>query len=154
MPLHEFAGRKVVDRTAMVAYGIGASTIAAKYRDRAESGFPEKATTEGRVDYWFTDEWEAWLADYRSAKAEALSTVDRTGDPDELLSAKESAKVLGVSYSTFRSGVSRGYYSEADEPGTRPRWKRRTLWADADARPGHGSPREGTRKPRTVKSGG
>lgn len=150
--LHEFAGRKVVDRTRMVASGIGSSTIAAAYKNRAETGFPEKATKHERVDYWYTDEWQAWLTAYRKATAEALSTVDRTGDPEDTLSAKESAKVLGVSYSTFRSGVTRGYYSQADEPGTRPKWKRRTLWADADARPGHGSPREGTRKSRTTKA--
>ncbi|GAA2031338.1 hypothetical protein GCM10009839_34050 [Catenulispora yoronensis] len=151
--LHEFAGRKVVDRAAMVAAGIGASTIAAQYKNRAETGFPEKATKHQRVDYWFADEWERWLASYRSAKAAALSTVNRVGERDDLLSAKESAAVLGVSYPTFRSGVSRGYYPEADDyEGARPRWKRGTLLDAADARPGHGSPRSGVRKSRTTDS--
>jgi predicted DNA-binding transcriptional regulator AlpA len=149
--LDEFAGRKVVDRNAMVACGIGRSTIDAQYKQRAETGFPEKATKHERVDYWYADEWERWLDSYRKAKAESLSDVRRAGEADDLLSAKEAAVVMGVSYNTFRSAVSRGYYPEADDhEGARGRWKRSTLWAAADARTGHGSPRSGTRKPRSA----
>jgi predicted DNA-binding transcriptional regulator AlpA len=149
--LEEFAGRKVVDRNAMVACGIGRSTIDAAYKQRADTGFPEKATKHARVDYWYADEWERWLADYRKAKADSLSQVSKGGEADDMLSAKEAAAVLGVSYPTFRSGVSRGYYPEADaHEGARPRWKRSTLWATAEARPGYGSPRAGTRKSRSA----
>ena len=157
MPLHEFAGRKVVDRTAMVGYGIGRSTLDAAYANRAETGFPEKATREGRTDYWFTDEWEAWFAGHQKQKAARLTEVDRSGDPDDLVYAAEAARIIGwKDAAAIRKAVRDGYLPEAsprDYDGLRPRWWRAALWAAADARTGHGSPRSGPRKSREPKPG-
>jgi hypothetical protein len=152
--LHEFAGRKVVDRAAMVADGIGRSTIDAQYKNRAETKFPEKATTEGRTDYWFADEWQTWLAGYKQRKQSALTTGNRTGHADDLVYADEAAQIMGwASGTAVTSAVSRGYIPPADDyDGVRPRWKRSTVWAAADARAGKGTPRSRTRKPRTPKA--
>jgi hypothetical protein len=155
MPLHEFAGRKVVDRTAMVGYGIGRSTLDAAYANRAETGFPEKATRQGRTDYWFSDEWETWFARYRKEKAARLTEVDRSGEPDDLVYAAEAAQIIGwKDAAAVRKAVRDGYLPAArleDYDGRRPRWRRAALWAAADARTGHGSPRSGTRKSRKPK---
>lgn len=156
MPLQEFAGRKVVDRTAMVGYAIGRSTLDSAYADRAETGFPEKATTEDGVDYWFTDEWEAWLAGHLERKAAQLTEVDRSGDPEELVYADEAARIIGWSAgAAVRKAVRDGYLPAArpeDYDGRRPRWRRAVMWAAADARTGRGRPRSGTRKSRDPKS--
>ena len=155
MPLHEFAGRKVVDRKAMVGYGIGRSTIDSAYANRAETGFPEKATSEGGTDYWFTDEWEAWFAGHQASKAAQLSKVDRTGDPDELVYADEAARIIGWSSGlAVRMAARDGYIPAAhpeDYDGRRPRWRRAVIWDAADSRTGHGSPRSRTRKSREPK---
>ncbi|ACU77816.1 hypothetical protein Caci_9003 [Catenulispora acidiphila DSM 44928] len=155
MPLHEFAGREVVDRTAMVSYGIGRSTLDAAYANRAETGFPEKATREGRTDYWFTDEWETWFAGHQKEKAARLTEVDRSGDPDDLVYAAEAARIIGwKDAAAVRKAVRDGYLPAAspqDYDGRRPRWRRATLWDAADARTGHGSPRSGPRKSRDPK---
>jgi hypothetical protein len=64
------------------------------YRDRLQTGHPEKAGRIGRTDYWFEDEWTAWLRAYRAGKVAALTRVDWDGDPDDLVDAAEAARML------------------------------------------------------------
>jgi hypothetical protein len=45
----------------MAARGVPPSTASTWYRDRAATGHPEKAGRIGRTDYWYGDEWTAWL---------------------------------------------------------------------------------------------
>jgi hypothetical protein len=140
----------VISRAEMAARGVPASTASVWYRDRARTGHPEKAGRIGQTDYWYEDEWTAWRRAYRQAKTDSLTQVDRTGDPDDLVDAAEAARMLGYASRDVIHGNRRlGYFPEPDARGPAPRgrsvplWKRSTVWAMADGRPGMG----GGRKP-------
>jgi hypothetical protein len=143
----------VISRADMAARGIPPSTASTWYRDRARTGHPEKAGRIGRADYWYEDEWTAWLGAYRQGKIASLTRVDRRGDPDDLVDAAEAARMLRyASRDVIHANRRLGYFPEPDEyvPPRRghrsaPRWKRSTVWAAADGRPGAG----GGRKPGT-----
>ena len=136
----------------MAARGVPKTTVNGWYRDRARTGHPEKAGRIGRTDYWYEDEWTAWYEGHRRGKVESLTQVDRGGDPDDLVDAAEAARMLRYS-SRYVIHANRrlGYFPEPDARGPAPRgrsvplWKRSTVWAMADARPGTG----GGRKPGT-----
>lgn len=152
---HTINGRPVISRDEMTARGIGRSTIDAKYADRANTGHPEKAGRIGRTDYWYEDEWSAWFERYRQELRATLTDVDRSGNPSELVDAKEAARILNYSGSNVvTTNLRRGDFVAADAwedlpNGKRsPRWKRATIWAFADSRRGHGSPKAGTRRSR------
>ena len=145
-------GRPVISRTDMAARGTPYSTVSGWYRDRRRTGHPEKAGRIGRTDYWFEDEWTAWLQAYRAGKIEALTQVDRQGDPDDLVDAAEAARMLRYS-SRYVIHANRrlGYFPEPDAHGPArrgrpvPLWKRSTVWATADRRTGpDGGHRPGT----------
>ena len=136
-------GRPVISRADMAARGVPYSTVSGWYRDRLRTGHPEKAGRIGRADYWFEDEWTAWLREYRTGKIEALTRVDRNGDPDDLVDAAEAARMLRYS-SRYVIHANRrlGYFPDPDAhaPAHRgrpvPLWKRSTVWAAADRRTG------------------
>ena len=136
-------GRPVISRADMAARGVPYSTVSGWYRDRLRTGHPEKAGRIGRTDYWFDDEWTAWLRAYRAGKVEALTRVDRNGDPDDLVDAAEAARMLRYS-SRYVIHANRrlGYFPDPDAhaPARRgrpvPLWKRSTVWAAADRRTG------------------
>ena len=140
----------MISRADMAARGVPASTASVWYRDRAETGHPEKAGRLDGIDYWFEDEWAAWHGGYRQAKLESLTRVDRGGDPDDLVDAAEAARMLRYSgRDVIHANRRLGYFPEPDAHGaarrgrSTPLWKRSTVWAVADGRPGMG----GGRKP-------
>jgi hypothetical protein len=129
----------------MAARGVPPTTVNGWYRDRARTGHPEKAGRIGRTDYWYEDEWTAWWQDYKRRKIESLTQVDRSGDPDDLVDAAEAARMLGYANGNVIHANRRlGYFPDPDAygPCTRgrpaPLWKRSTVWAMADNRPGKG----------------
>ena len=129
----------------MAARGVPKSTVDGWYRDRARTGHPEKAGRIGRTVYWYDDEWTAWHAAYLQGKIDALTEVDRGGDPDDLVDAAEAARMMGYSSRDVIHGNRRlGYFPDPDGYGTTargrraPLWKRSTVWAAADNRPGMG----------------
>jgi hypothetical protein len=135
----------VISRADMAARGVPPTTVNGWYRNRARTGHPEKAGRVGRTDYWYEDEWTAWHQAYQRGKIESLTRVDRTGDPDDLVDAGEAARMLGYANRYVIHGNRRlGYFPEPDAhaPARRgrpsPLWKRSTVWAAADARPGMG----------------
>jgi hypothetical protein len=145
-------GRPVISRADMAARGVPYSTVSGWYRERLRTGHPEKAGRIGRTDYWFEDEWTAWLRAYRTGKVEALTRVDRYGDPGDLVDAAEAARMLRYS-SRYVIHANRrlGYFPEPDAhaPGHRgrpvPLWRRSTVWDAADHRTGpHGGHLAGT----------
>ena len=143
-------GRPVISRTDMAARGVPPSTASVWYRDRAATGHPEKAGRIGRTDYWYEDEWTAWRRGYQQGKLDSLTQVDRDGDPDDLVDAAEAARMLRYSSrDVIHANRRLGYFPEPDaygpaRPGrSAPLWKRSTVWAAADRRPGVG----GGRKP-------
>ena len=136
----------------MAARGVPPTTVNGWYRDRARTGHPEKAGRIGRIDYWYEDEWTAWHQDHQRAKTESLTQVDRRGDPDDLVDAAEAARMLRyASRNVIHANRRLGYFPEPDAYGpasrgrSAPLWKRSTVWAAADSRPGMG----GGRKPGT-----
>ena len=120
-----------------------AGTVSGWYRDRARTGHPEKAGRIGRTDYWYEDEWTAWHQAYQQGKLESLTQVDRDGDPDDLVDAAEAARMLRYANRyVIHANRRLGYFPEPDAHGparrgrTAPLWKRSTVWAAADRRPG------------------
>jgi hypothetical protein len=135
----------VISRADMAARGVPSTTVNGWYRDRARTGHPEKAGRIGRTDYWYEDEWTAWHQAYQRAKIESLTQVDREGDPDDLVDAAEAARMLRyASRYVIHANRRLGYFPEPDAHGPArrgrpaPLWKRSTVWAAADSRPGTG----------------
>jgi hypothetical protein len=135
----------VISRADMAAQGVPSGTVSGWYRDRARTGHPEKAGRIGRTDYWYEDEWTAWHQAHQRGKTESLTQVDRGGDPDDLVDAAEAARMLRyANRNVIHANRRLGYFPEPDDHGTggrgprAPLWKRSTVWAVADARPGMG----------------
>ena len=87
---------------------------------------------------------------HHEAKIGSLTQVDRDGDPDDLVDAAEAARMLRYAgRDVIHANRRLGYFPEPDAYGPVPRgrstplWKRSTVWAAADNRPGMG----GGRKP-------
>jgi hypothetical protein len=135
----------VISRADMAVRGVPPTTVDGWYRNRARTGHPEKAGRIGRTDYWYEDEWTAWHQDHLRGRIESLTQVDRGGDPDDLVNAAEAARMLGyANRHVIHANRRLGYFPEADAygPAARgrpgPLWKRSTVWAAADRRPGRG----------------
>jgi hypothetical protein len=109
----------VISRADMVARGVPRTTVDGWYRDRARTGPPEKAGRIGRTDYWYEDDWLAWHEGHLRAKIEALTQVDREGDPDDLVDAAEAARMLRyANYRVIHANRHLGYFPEPDAYGT------------------------------------
>ena len=144
-PIPAITGRPVISRADMAARGVPPTTVNGWYRDRARTGHPEKAGRIGRTDYWYKDEWIAWHEAYRRAKIDSLTRVDRSGDPDDLVDAAEAARMLRYANRyVIHANRRLGYFPEPDAHGPArrgrpaPLWRRSTVWAAADSRPGPG----------------
>jgi hypothetical protein len=143
IPVPLINGRPVISRADMAALGVPSSTASTWYRDRARTGHPEKAGRIGRTDYWHEDEWAAWHRAYQQGKIESLTRVDRDGDPNDLVNAAEAARMLRYSgRDVIHANRRLGYFPEPDAHGPSaqgrpaPLWKRSSVWAAADRRPG------------------
>jgi hypothetical protein len=134
----------VISRADMAARGVPRTTLNGWYRERAVNGFPEKAGSIGRTDYWYEDEWTAWHQQHQRARTGALTLIDRGGDPAELVDAGEAARIMGYAgRHVIHSNRRLGYFPEPDASrpsrgGNAPLWKRSTVWAFADSRTGRG----------------
>jgi len=144
-PIPAINGRPVIGRADMAARGVPRTTVNGWYRDRARTGHPEKAGRIGQVDYWYEDEWTAWHEAHLRGKTESLTRVDRTGDADDLVDAAEAARMLRyANRDVIHANRRLGYFPGPDAYGTTsrgrraPLWKRSTVWAVADSRPGIG----------------
>lgn len=142
-------GRPVISRADMPALGVALTTADGWYRNRARNGYPEKAGRIGRTDYWYEDEWAAWVSRRERSRTDTLTRVDRGGDPDELVGASEAARMLGYSgRDVIHANRRLGYFPRPDSYGPArngrpaPLWKRSTVWSAADGRVGIGGSRE------------
>jgi hypothetical protein len=133
-------GRRQLDRPGIARRtGVSAATVDYWHLHRDETGFPGKADTdpEGR-DWWWQKDIEAFHTAHLEARAATFTEVDRTGNPRDLLTAPQAARVLG--YKNHRSLPDELLHNpdQADELPSgrlRRRWYRRTVWAYADGRP-------------------
>jgi hypothetical protein len=127
----------------MAARGVARATADYWYRNRDDTGYPEKAGRIGRTDYWYEDEWNTWLEAHQEARRAELTEADFSGDPDELVDAVGAAKIMGwSSRDVVHHNRRHGYFPEPDAHGPAssrrivPLWKRSTVWAAARARKG------------------
>lgn len=136
--------RLALDRDGISERAAGAArpTIDRWYANRADNGFPATIPsdlTTDRYDWWWADEIDAFLASLEADRRKALTTVDRSGDPEDMLTKPEAARVLG--YRSHRN-LPDDFDDCADEVEDLPsgrkrrRWKRKTVWTYADARTG------------------
>lgn len=134
--------RRQLDRAGVATRtGTSLPTVDAWHRRRAATGFPDKADTDaaGR-DWWWQDDIDAFHTAHLAAQAARFTTADRSGDPDDLLTAPQAAKVLG--YRDHRS-LTAALLDHPDDVTELPsgrlrrRWYRRTVWAYADDRVTH-----------------
>ncbi|WP_156313059.1 hypothetical protein [Micromonospora sp. HK10] len=138
-------GRDVVNRIEAAAMlGISVSHLDRLYRERDSNGFPERAA-DGRT--WHRQD----IADYElpreQATRSARDSVDRSGDPDELVDTATAARILGYRDRSALAGnnpVWLRLQQQVDDESLTPsgrkrrRWKRRTVWAIAENRIGKG----------------
>jgi hypothetical protein len=134
--------RRAVDRRGVVArLRVAYTTVNHWHRFRTRFGFPAGFTHDGGEWFWL-DDIDAFHAAHLAAKRAELTTVDRTGHPDDLVGSGAAARILG--YASYRN-LPDTLYDEPDDteelPDGRIRryWYRRTVWAVADARTGRQS---------------
>jgi hypothetical protein len=132
-------GRAQLDRAGIRAFtGASAATINRWHHHRVETGFPAAAESDrdGRQWWWRTDIRD-FHARHLATRAGSFTRLDRTGNPDELLTAPQAAKILG--YIDHRS-LPRLLLDHPDQVEPLPsgrlrrRWYRATVWAYADGR--------------------
>jgi hypothetical protein len=153
----KLGGRIAVDRRGVAALtGAAYSTVNHWHRQRTHTGFPEGFQDEDGHELFWLQDIESFHAAHVAAKKAELTSVDRTGDPDELVTSGTAAKILG--YRSYRN-LPDALLDAADNTERLPsgrvrrRWRRRTVWAIADARTGRQSTGRtpgsttGTRKP-------
>ncbi|GGL15498.1 hypothetical protein GCM10010094_90480 [Streptomyces flaveus] len=123
-------------------HGLARSTLERLWALREENEHPAPVKTLDRVMYWDHDQWEAWYADYKKRTQRREIHVDRSGNPDDLLTLAEAARVLGVtpvSIAHHPKRMPRGWPQPVEEEqlpsGRLRRWYRRAdIWTYADTR--------------------
>jgi hypothetical protein len=127
-----------LDRAGVCALtGASAATVDYWYLHRDRTGFPDRADTDGRYWWWRID-IETFQIAHRAHRATSFTPVNRTGDPGDLLTAPQAARVLG--YKDHRSLPPTllncpDDVIELPSGRLRRRWYRRTVWTFADTRP-------------------
>lgn len=139
-------------------HGLARSTLDRLWALREENGHPVPVKTLDRVLYWDQGQWEAWYADYKKRTQRREIHVDRSGNPDDLLTLAQAARVLGVapvSITHYPKRMPRGWPQPVQEEplpsGRLRRWYRRAdIWTYADTRTAAGPHRvkHPSRKPR------
>ncbi|GAB1641520.1 hypothetical protein [Krasilnikovia sp. MM14-A1259] len=135
-------GRLAVDRAGVVEHlGAARSTVNHWHLHRDRFGFPDGFTDDGGEWFWL-DDIEAFHTEHLTAKKAVLTEVDRSGSPNELVNSTGAADILG--YASYRNlpDTVIDHPDEIEElPSGRIRryWRRRTIWAIADARTGRQS---------------
>jgi hypothetical protein len=105
------------------------------------NGFPSRLPGSTRFNAKAIDRW--WQQ-HQQAATSGLTAVDRSGDPDELVTKAEASRIMG--YTDVRhldnSSVLPKLLARVDDEtglpsgGVRRWWKRSTVWAVADERTG------------------
>ncbi|MEV7618258.1 hypothetical protein [Streptomyces sp. NPDC089799] len=123
-------------------YGVARSTLERLWALREENGHPEPVKSLDRVMYWDAFQWDTWYADYKKRAQRREVYLDRSGDPDDLLTLADVARVLGVtpvSIGHYPKRMPRGWPQPVEEEelpsGRLRRWYRRAdIWSYAENR--------------------
>ncbi|MEV0135750.1 hypothetical protein AB0H83_45820 [Dactylosporangium sp. NPDC050688] len=136
--------RLMLDRLGVAdRLGLHLSRIDVAIAGSPSNGFPTQV--EGR---WYpADDVDAWDDQRRRQQLDSLTAVDYTGDPDDLLTRADAARVVG--YTAARNLDNSpileyllAHNNDADNTTmaasgrTRLRWPRRVVWDAAQARTG------------------
>jgi AraC-like DNA-binding protein len=135
-------GRTALDRAGIIAHtGAATSTVANWLAHRNDNGFP----TPVHDRWYFQDDVDTWLTERTAANLADLTPVDRTGDPDELVTKTEAARIAGYQDASHLNNsplwqTLQQLRDPADDVplpggGTRQLFRRSTVWQAADLRP-------------------
>jgi hypothetical protein len=133
-------GRRQLDRPGIAQrLGVSTATVDHWHLHRNETGFPPKTDTDtnGR-DWWWQTDIDAFHTAHLAARAATFTPIDRTGNPHDVLTAPQAARVLG--YKNHRS-LPDELLNNPDQaeklPSGRLRryWHRQTIWDYAYSRP-------------------
>ena len=139
--------------------GLARSTLERLWALREENEHPAPVKTLDRVMYWDPDQWDTWYDGYKKRTQRRAIRPDRAGDPDDLLTLAQAARVLGVtpvSLAHHPTRMPRGWPEPARQeplPSGRPRrlYRRADIWTYADTRTAAGPHRKHpSRKPRSA----
>ncbi|GAA4986275.1 hypothetical protein WHI96_27230 [Pseudonocardia tropica] len=142
----------VLTRAALARrFHVSVQHLANLYSARDDTGHPRPARRIGRHLYWSLGEMDSWWQHREATKRDSLTSVDHSGNGDDLLTLDQAAAVLGYTDASVIRGYlarSPGYFPRPDwtDPHGRRHYLRRTVWAFADSRtrPGRaGRPRPG-----------
>jgi hypothetical protein len=131
--------RRQLDRAGIAEHlGTSVASVNRWHLQRATNRFPAKADTDedGR-DWWWQDEIDAFRIDHLADRATQYTSVNRHGDPDDLLGGPQAAKVLGYKDHRSLPAYLLEHPDQIDEypSGLKRRyWYRHTLWDWADDR--------------------
>jgi predicted DNA-binding transcriptional regulator AlpA/AraC-like DNA-binding protein len=136
---------RLVDTAQIVAeFGISKSRVSELSND-PDSGFPRAAPSQGRKRQWHHDQVAEFFT-RRASKQRTLPTAVLKADPDELLTKREVAELLGYTSTATIDGYLRDrpdYFPPPDPADAEhPHWRRGTIVSWATSRPGKG--RRGT----------
>lgn len=125
--------------------GLSTSTLSALYVQRSQNGHPSAVWADPVRGALYFDEEEAlsWCNARRNRplSVQARRPVDRTGNPDDLVTMAEAARMLGYhGPATIRSYRNRfsGYFPPPDAISLvrkrrgRELWRRSSIWGFAD----------------------
>jgi predicted DNA-binding transcriptional regulator AlpA len=132
------ADRLLLDRDGVAdRLGVVPGTVSHWRYKRSNTHFPLPVHVKKRVQWWDACDIDDWWADHQAIKRSRLTTVDRNGDPHELIDSTEAARILGY---TRPRNLTPAFLRRADEIETTPngrhhrRWRRSTAWTYADSR--------------------
>jgi len=149
MAIREINGRLAINRAGLAQrWDISVATLDRRIaNDRPPAPVTEAAANGRQKWWWWLDEADPWMQGFEDRKRAALTPVDRSGDPDELLNSAQAARVLGYQ---GPDSLHPDFLALADDVEQLPsgnqrrRWRRRTVWTYAENRTGRG----GTGAPR------
>ncbi|KOV73248.1 hypothetical protein ADL00_04650 [Streptomyces sp. AS58] len=134
------AAERLVDTAQIVSEFHTSKPRISEWSNNPDSGFPPVAHTEGRKRFWRHDQVAQFFAQ-RAPKKRALPAAVLDADPNELLTKREVAQLLGYTRTSTIDAYVRdrpGYFPEPDENTDGPMWRRGTVVAWAGNRPGKG----------------
>lgn len=143
MTIRSIDGRSAIDRAGLAQrWGVSLGTLHRRIvNDQPPATIAGAAANRRQKWWWWLDEADRWMQGFEEQKRATLTRVDRSGDPDDLLNSTEAAKVLGYQSAASLQPDFLALADQVEEGPTgrkRRYWRRDTVWAYADGRPGKG----------------